>query len=234
MLPDTEVMQKIWSKPHWRIWICPTEFKRARFQNLEQCREFMMSSSVRIQGSSSYPWVTADRLEVGHECVAWEIDICSEEVNHTERWLLFRSGQFVQNRTLPDIPQLAGGIHALEILEATTAVYELAWRMARRGALAPLAVITFELRSVDGRALTWPKDIVGGSNAVGPNCWAQDEAINTGTLVTLDELETRRRDLALKAALEIYSKFAWSDPPMPRLTDEQRRRFGSVRQNTSA
>jgi hypothetical protein len=23
--PETEVMQKIWSNPHWRIWICPTQ-----------------------------------------------------------------------------------------------------------------------------------------------------------------------------------------------------------------
>jgi hypothetical protein len=40
-LPNTDIMRKIWSKPRWRIWIRPTEFRRASFRNLEQCREFI-------------------------------------------------------------------------------------------------------------------------------------------------------------------------------------------------
>jgi hypothetical protein len=50
-LPNTTIIEKIWStKPRWRIWIRASEFKRARFQNLEHCREFMRASGMRIVG----------------------------------------------------------------------------------------------------------------------------------------------------------------------------------------
>lgn len=57
-LPETDIIRKIWSKRHWRIWIRPTEFKRARFQNLEHCRDFMHSRSVRVGSLLPFPWVS--------------------------------------------------------------------------------------------------------------------------------------------------------------------------------
>lgn len=33
-LPETDLLKKIWSKPHWHVWIRPTEFRRARFQSV--------------------------------------------------------------------------------------------------------------------------------------------------------------------------------------------------------
>lgn len=229
LLPDTDIIQKIWSKPRWRIWICPTEFKRARFQSLEHCRQFILSSQVRFSGPSPYPWVAADSIETGHEWVAGEIDISDTHLHHTERWVLFRSGQFVHNQALRLVAESTGRVHVLEILETVTAVFELAERMAQRGVLTPQALITFELQGVEGISLTWPEDMFGRSNAVEPECWSQDEAIKVGKLVGSDELEKTRRSLALELALEIYSKFGWLDPPQSRLVDEQLRRFGAGR-----
>jgi hypothetical protein len=222
-LADTDIMRKIWSRPRWCIWIRPSEFKRARFQNLEQCREFMISSYVLVQGWFPYPWFSADSLETGNEWIAGEID----QSGRTERWVLFRSGQFVHNRAFDEIPQLGGRVHVLEILDTVTGAIELAGRMAHRGVLSPKAVITVDLYGVDGRNLTWPDDMLGHKNAVSSNCWCQDEAVNVTRLVAPEELETQGRALALGVALEIYSKFAWSDPPRPRLIEEQNRRFGA-------
>ncbi|MDQ2844052.1 MAG: TIR domain-containing protein [Acidobacteriota bacterium] len=51
-LPETIILKEIWSKARWHIWICPTEFRRARFQSVEQCRDFMQSSYVRSRDIS--------------------------------------------------------------------------------------------------------------------------------------------------------------------------------------
>src|SRR5262249_8968271 len=57
-LPETEIIKKIYSRPRWCIWIRPTEFKRARFQSLDQCKYFMQSSSVRVGSLVAYPFVS--------------------------------------------------------------------------------------------------------------------------------------------------------------------------------
>lgn len=222
-LADTEIMNKIWSKPRWCIWIRPSEFKRARFQNLEQCREFMLSSYVPVSGNPPYPKVSANSLETGNEWIAGEMD----QSGRTERWVLFRSAQFVHNRAFDEVPQLGDRIHVLEILDTVTGAVEFAARMAHRGVLPPRAVITLDLYKVDGRALTWPEDILGDTNTVPADCWCQDDAVNVRRQVAPEELQARGREISLGAALEIYSKFGWSDPPGPRLAAEQNRRFGA-------
>ena len=228
-LPDTEVLKKIWPKSRWRIWIRPIQFRRARFQSVEHCREFMLSSYVLIQGWFPYPWFSSETLETGSEWIAGEIDHSDNTVSRAERWALFRSGQFVHNRTLDEIPQLGNRVHVLEILDTVTAAFEFAARMADRGVLSPEAAITFELSGVDGRELTWPQDVLRSTDVVGQNCWCQDETVSVATKpMPAHEIKSRRRELAHEVALEIYSKFGWSDPPRQLLTDQQTKRFGAI------
>jgi hypothetical protein len=54
-LPETDLLRKIWSKAYWRIWIRPSQFQRARFKDVEQCRQFILSSEVRVEGWFAYP-----------------------------------------------------------------------------------------------------------------------------------------------------------------------------------
>jgi hypothetical protein len=184
---------------------------------------------VRSQGAYPFPCFSPvpGAVELGDESIASEIDISEDSVRHAERWVLFRSGQFVQNRAFDEIPQLGDRVHALEILDTTTAAFEFAARMARRGVLTPEAAITFDLHGVDGRGLTWPQ---GDSNVVRPNCWCQDEHVHIEELMAIVELEERRRELALEVAVELYSKFGWSDAPRDRLAAEQEGRFGGIHQ----
>jgi len=226
-LPETELLRAIWSKPHWHVWIRPTEFKRARFQDVEQCRQFVLSSEVRIRDWFPYPSFSTETLEVDTEWIAGEIEHASGTPKRAERWSLSRSGQFVHNRGFDEIPQLGNRIHALEVLDTVTAAFEFAARMADRGVLRPKAAITFELRQVAGRSLTWPQDAFGYIDAVGRNCWCQDETVTVERRVTTDELRARKRELALEVALEIYNKFGWTEPPVERLEREQAKRFGS-------
>jgi TIR domain len=228
-LADTDILKKILSKPRWRIWIHPTEFRKARFRNPEQCREFVNSSCVRGQGLFPYPWFSQESLESDDEWIAGEIDMSEDgRVSHSERWVLFRSAQFVHYRAFDEIPQLGDRVHVLGILDTATAAFEFAARMAQRSVVSPEAVITFELYGVDGRVLTWPQDHLGDIDAVGRECWCQDEGFSPTRRATVAELEEGRRDLALEVALEIYSKFRWLDPPRDRLADDQHKRFGAV------
>ncbi len=230
LLPETAILKKIWSKPRWHIWIRSTEFRRARFQNLQQCRQFMRSSQVGVQGWLEYPRFSTEAFESGDEWIAGQIDVSDISISLAECWALFRSGQFIHNRAFDEIPQLGDRVHVLEILDTATATFEFAARMAHRSVLSPLAVITFELHGVDGRGLTWPENAFGDNDAVGPNCWCQAESVSVTRLTPPDALEARRRELALEVALEIYSKFEWSDPPRERLSAEQNRRFAAVQE----
>lgn len=226
-LPETELLRKIWSKPYWHVWIRPTEFKKARFQDVEQCRQFMLSSEVRVQDWFAYPSFSPHTLEVGDQCISGEIEHSSTMVSRAERWSIFRSGQFIHNRSFDEIAQLGDRVHVMEILDMTTAGFELAARMASRGVLTPRAAITFALRGVAGRSLTWPQDLFGDIDAVGRNCWCQDEIIEVERRVTTDELSTRKRALALEVALEIYTKFGWTEPSTEGLENAQNKRFGA-------
>ena len=58
---------------------------------------------------------------------------------------LFRSGQFVHNRTLDEIPQLGRRVHVLAILDTVTAALEFSARIVDRRTLAPESAISFEL-----------------------------------------------------------------------------------------
>ena len=226
-LPDTELLRKIWSGPYWRIWIRPTEFKRARFKDVEQCRQFILSSEVRVEGWFAYPSFSVKTLEVGNEWVSGEMEHSGRTLRRVERWTLFRSGQFVHNRGFDEIAQLGDRVHVLEILDTVTAAFEFAARMACLGVLSPTAAISFEMHWVAGRSLTWPQDLLGDADRVGRNCWCQEEIVTTERRVTADELRARKRDLALEVALEIYTKFGWTELPVQLLETAQKERFGT-------
>jgi hypothetical protein len=225
LLPETAILKKIWSKPGWNIWIRPTEFKRARFQNLDHCQQFMRSRCVHSRALFPYPWFSLDSVEIGDEWIAGEIDLLDCGVGHAERWVLLRSGQFVHNLAFDETQQPGGRIHVLEILDTVTGAFELAAAMANQGILSPGAAVTFKLQNIDGLMITWPQE-VGGNDAVGPNCWCRDANISIERLIPPGELGSRKRQLSLQIALEIYAEFGWSDPPKGRLSDEQNKRFG--------
>jgi hypothetical protein len=142
-----------------------------------------------------------------------------------ERWSLFRSGQFVHNRAFDEIKDLGDRIHVLEIIDTVTGAYELAARLAKRGVLRPAAQLKFELFGVSGRELTWPLDLFGSADVIKTESWAQDDEFAVIRQETVTDLETRARELALDAALEVFEKFGWSDPPKEKLAEEQGKRF---------
>lgn len=136
-LPDTDIIRKIWNKPRWRIWSRPEEFKKARFRNLDDCARFVASANVRSNSRwSDYPWFPS-ALERHDESIANEVEIIEGSVKHLERWVLFRSAQFVHNMALDRVQQRGERqTHVLEILDITTAAFEFIGRTDGVGANA--------------------------------------------------------------------------------------------------
>lgn len=225
-LPESKLVKKIWQMPRWCIWSRPEEFRKARFQNLDHCAQFVAAASVRSNGRwSQYPWFSTSP-EQGDEWIAYGIEIAEESIKHIERWVLFQSGQFVHNMALDEIPQLGDRTHVLEILDTTTAVFEFVGRMADRKLSTDRVAIAFELKGVAGRQLTWPQDALQVSNRVDDKAWCQEESIIIDNSYDASALIDDRRRLALDAALRIYSRFGWNDPPEKELEGAQQKRFG--------
>ena len=224
-MPSTALMDKIWARPRWRISIYPTEFKKARFRNPEHCKQFVSMAQVEVHGLLPYPQFSKDTLAIGREWIVSETENSDASLFQAERWLLFQSALFADNRTFRERAHLADRIHALEILDITTSAFEFAARMAQFVSLAPTVALDFELHDVAGKQLTWPQDIFMGENAVPQYSWCQEDFMVRRQVAAVD-IAAQSRQLALEATIEIYSEFGWVDPPRDRLSEEQRRRFG--------
>lgn len=225
-LPDSALIKKIWQVPRWCIWSRPEEFRKARFRDLDHCAQFVASASVRSNARwSQYPWFSG-APEQDEESISNGIDITEDSIKHLERWVLFQSGQFIDNMALDAIPQLGDRTHVLEILDTTTAVFEFLGRMADRKVLSDQTAIAFELKQIAGRQLTWPQDITRISDRVNVNAWCQNESITIDSYYSAHNLINHRRTLALDVAFEIYSQFGWTDPPKKELEAMQNLRFG--------
>ena len=139
---------------------------------------------------------------------------------HTERWVLFQSGQFVHNMALDRVPEPGKRMHVLEILDVITALFEFTARMADRKIFTNHVGIAVELLGVAGRQLAWREELdLDG--------WSQEDTISIDTICTAEELQAGRRALALDVAMSVYAQFGWNDPPKDELVAVQRQRFGA-------
>ena len=196
------------------------EFRKARFQSLDHCEQFVASANVHSAARwTQYPWFQKSP-EHGFESVAAEIDFPDPSIEHTERWVLFQSGQFVHNIALDRVLPLGKRTHVLEILDVLTALYEFTARMADHKILTGHIGIAAELFGVAGRQLAWREEL-------SLNGWSQEDTIGIDNIYTAEELRNGRRTLALEAAISIYAQFGWDNPPREELAAAQRQRFGA-------
>jgi hypothetical protein len=94
--------------------------------------------------------------------------------------------------------------------------------MAKERVLSGSETLTFSFYNVDGRQLTWPKEVAGYQNDVDPNSWCEDREFEIHRIVKADRLIVDSRALALDTAMAIR----WSNPPKMLLQSQQMQRFG--------
>jgi len=212
-LPDTKTLKEIWAKPHWRILICPNEFMEAQFRDLSSCRRFVRQHAVRWHPLEDYPEETLASVEEdpSGQWVTGEVNRPGLHAK-LELWTLFRSGQFVHNRALPDVPQLESNVHILEVRRVVAQVFEFARRMAHAGVLSHEATINVELQRIDGRGLFVPD--------CNESYWCKRHDIVVQRQVGSEDLAVQSRDLSMGVALDIYKGFGCKDPPRALLVQD--------------
>jgi len=230
LLPETEVLKKIWSMGRWRVWIHPIDFEKARLQNLAACRSFMLRNAVN-SGGWQYPFAKDEDIYDAGDSIGSEVDFSP----YLERWNFFRSGQFVWNfafaeeflgtEAWPSHPQFFTPqrgkryLNILRTLKIVTCLYEFAARMASQQLLEPEASISVELHGVDGRELSYmsPQPSLDGKY------WGRTDTIQIERIVSPEALQANASELALDLTLEIFGKFGWQSPPKSLFTEEQAR-----------
>jgi hypothetical protein len=225
-LPVDPLVKTIWQLPHCQIWTRPAVFKKARFQNLDWCAQFVGNATVHSGARwKQYPWWSTSP-DYGEESIGYGIELTDESIKHFEQWRLFQSGQFVHYLALDENAYLGKRTHVLEILETTTALFEFIGRMADCKIFTGPVAITFEYQKVDGRQLTWQQNSSRTSDRVSDGAWCQDDAIVVEHAYDANAMIHDRRRLALGTAVEIYAGFGWNDPPTKELKAAQQQHFG--------
>jgi len=124
-----------------------------------------------------YPCVKLASIEQDEQgtYVAGELDWKQTAPGLLERWVLFRSGQFVHSRAIQEPPGHENEVHYLGILRLMSEVYEFAKRMAREGVISPTAVVKVALRKGSGLGLLVPDSFEIGK---GSPHWCKQDAID--------------------------------------------------------
>ena len=79
LLPDTDVIKKIWGLPRWRLWSRPMEFRKARFRDLDHCAQFVAIAGVHSGARwTQYPWLQTSPKH-GFESVAAGDRLCGAQ-----------------------------------------------------------------------------------------------------------------------------------------------------------
>jgi len=101
-LPETELVQRIWQRPHWRILVQPHEYLPGHFRAPADCEVFVKSDYVTAFGNESLPIIapgTSFYTSASPACARGETDY-AEFPALCEAWTLFQSAQFVLSRPL--------------------------------------------------------------------------------------------------------------------------------------
>jgi pyrimidine deaminase RibD-like protein len=219
-LDETDIVKRIWQRPHWRVLIRPTEFLEAQFRDVSHISHFIRHAAVRTR-NWDYPCVGLAAIEPDDQgaFVAGELDLTEVKPGLLERWVLFRSGQFVHNRVIQELPGCENQLHYLEVLRLISEAFEFAKRMAADGVLTRKATVKVSLRNASGLGLLVPDSFeVGKATAL----WCKQDAIDDLELLVSPE-DLQSHDLAVDAALHVYKKFGWS--PDRSLLKEKQPRF---------
>jgi hypothetical protein len=232
-LSETAILNRIRSMARWHVWIRPTVFEKARFQDLAAAQLFVLANVVQI-GGFPYPLLIDGEIQTSEESIVFEQNMVPLSPL-IERWALFRSGQFVHDfalaeeflgtqawRTHPQYFVPGQGKKYLSIyrtLMIMSGIFEFAARMASRHLLDPGATLSLELHGLAGRELTF----MDPRHRLEEKYWCRPDDIKIVRSLDPEELRSKSGDLALDMTIEIFQKFGWMNPPRSLLAEDQPR-----------
>lgn len=225
----SELTEKIRSRGHWRLLIRPEQYLSNRVP-YEALADVVRSVEVGMRGWN-FPHFT-EPLNYGADWVGQE----SQFHHHLEAWRFFTSGQFAdliafgsdwrdESELHPPPPDWQPGTHmpVWESLFRFTEIFELAARLALSRAGDDRMLVRIETHGLKGRAL-----VAGDPNRamlVRPYVAAIDSLPFEGQY-RRDDLVSRARGEAVRAARELCLRFGWTAVTEDLLADYQRELTG--------
>jgi len=217
------LLDKIRSRGHWRVTIRPRTFTKTRIPEITFLYPLLEKTSVELRG---WPFPHLDPNTRPHIDIDWVGQECDYE-DILEIWRFYQSGQFVHIsairydwRDLSDRlrdwkPGAVLGIG--DTVYRFTEIFEFGSRLALTDAGDDHMHIAIALVGLQGRAL-W----VDSPNRM-PVRQSYKASIQEFPY-TLDlqrtELIAEPKELALKAARELFRRFGW-EPSLEHLRDQQ-------------
>ena len=210
----SELLEKIRSGGHWRVLIRPSVFEKKRISNTSDLCALLESTSVRFRGRS-FPVVERDQPSVFEDHIGFE----TEDDRFAESWRFYQSGQFIQYfafiedrldpSKLEQLPSDWGPGHFLDPIQVIfrlTEIVEFATRLSFTAAADEQTHLEVSLNGIKGRTL---KSATGMTIAVPVNR-SQKDNLSLAYDHSNVKLVANNKELALKAAHEMFQHFGWS------------------------
>jgi hypothetical protein len=219
-------MEEIKSTGYWRVNIRPTKFEKSRIDTLSHCWELVESCRVYLRGWD-YPAVSVKEKVLGDEWVQSGADFRGI----VELWRFYQSGQFIhyfsclEDRHRPEEvsarldQNVFRGLSVVSTLYRVTEIFEFAARLAQEGILQPQVQISIKLEGMKNRQLFFwePYRYLSESYICRINEIPFDKELPATDIIAA------RHEEALKAAIHIFERFGWQDPPWQILAEDQRK-----------
>jgi hypothetical protein len=223
-----ELLKKIRSRGYWKVIIHPASFLEKRVANISDLYPLLQKNSVQFRGwdfphldSGEEPRFDIDWIEQGSE---WE--------QYLEWWRFYQSGQFNdfmgmdedwldQSSLSPRSKDWKPG----EFLSVTNAlfqfseIFEFAARIALSKAGDEQMHLEITLSGLKNRSLWADPSRIAGSSLLRTKKASVKELPYKADLTRI-QLVTEPRELALKAAVELFRRFGW-DASLDALRDMQ-------------
>lgn len=215
-----EIVTSIKSRGHWRVIVYPTDYQKAR-HSIPECRKLMAESSVQLRGWY-FPHV--DKPTVGqdyiHEAVEWHLI--------REYWRFYQSGQFVHlfgfqedwekeaaaAKSLPfggitDPVEPGTELGFLRLVYRMTEVYAFIQRLWGAAQYNEGAHIEIELHGLEGRRIVHEDRLASLSTRY----VATVPKFQIIRDLSVPEISTASRQLAVEGALEVLRRFGLETTP---------------------
>ena len=220
---ESDRLTKIHSTGYWRVNIRPARQVSDSTSTLTKCREIVRSSAVELRGWD-YPHWDEREVRNGQNWVEGGCDWAG----YIEYWRYYQSGQFIHHFAMTedyDQQPSAGTakkreappfLYITSTLYTLTEIYEFATRLAAKEALGLGALVSITLFGTEGRELIaepgrWPvRSYV-----------CQLPKIEYNAHPTTADLLSGAGNLAVEAAVYLFERFNWTNPPKSLFTQEQ-------------
>ena len=220
----SELLERIRSGGHWRVLIRPASFGKKRIPNVDELFHLLDNTSVRLRGRA-FPVIRSDRSLVFEDHIEYE----EEDDKFAESWRFYQSGQlihyfaFIEDRfdpsrieKLPPDWEHGHFLDPIQVIFRLTEIFEFAARLSFSPVADGQTHLEISTNGIKGRTLQCATGIV----IIAPRKLSHIENLPTAYDYSNIELIANNRELALKAALEIFQPFGWN-PSLSLLKDLQ-------------